>query len=96
MAHKKAGGSTRLGRDSNAQRLGVKLYGGQVAKAGSIIIRQRGTKVHPGENTMLGKDDTIFSVADGTIKFYDRKKKKYDGNLVMTKFVKVEPTKTEK
>lgn len=96
MAHKKAGGSTRLGRDSNAQRLGVKLYGGQYAKSGAIIVRQRGTRIHPGENTMIGKDDTIFATAAGTVNFYDRKKKKYDGKLSKTKFVKVEPVEAKK
>ena len=96
MAHKKAGGSTRLGRDSNSQRLGVKLYGGQLAKAGSIIIRQRGTRIHPGQNTMIGKDDSVFSTIAGTVQFYNRKKRKYDGNLVMTKFVKVVPVEAKK
>jgi len=69
MAHKKGGGSTRNGRDSNSQRLGVKIYGGQLAKAGSIIIRQRGTKVYPGFNVGLGKDHTIFALIDGEVKF---------------------------
>ncbi len=69
MAHKKAGGSTRNGRDSESKRLGVKLYGGQVAKAGNIIIRQRGTKVHPGANVGCGKDYTLFAKADGVVKF---------------------------
>jgi large subunit ribosomal protein L27 len=69
MAHKKAGSSTKNGRDSNAQRLGVKLYDGQVCKPGSIIIRQRGTRVHPGENVGLGRDYTIFSLIDGKVKF---------------------------
>ncbi|MFH1713358.1 MAG: 50S ribosomal protein L27, partial [Candidatus Jacksonbacteria bacterium] len=62
MAHKKAGGSTRLGRDSNPQYLGVKLYGGQKANAGSIIVRQRGTKFHPGLNVKRAKDDTLFAM----------------------------------
>jgi len=96
MAHKKAGGSTRLGRDSNAQRLGIKLAGGQSAKVGSIIIRQRGTKIHPGNGTMLAKDDTIFSVATGVVKFYNRKKLKHDGRMVMTKFVKIESAEVKK
>lgn len=69
MAHKKAGGSTRNGRDSESKRLGVKLYGGQTAKAGNIIIRQRGTKVHPGVNVGCGKDYTLFAKADGVVKF---------------------------
>ena len=69
MAHKKAGGSTRNGRDSNAKRLGVKMYGGQLAKAGNIIIRQRGTKFHPGENVGCGKDHTLFATSEGKILF---------------------------
>ena len=69
MAHKKAAGSTRNGRDSESKRLGVKRYGGQVVKAGNIIIRQRGTKVHPGVNVGCGKDHTLFATAEGAIKF---------------------------
>ena len=66
MAHKKAGGSSRNGRDSNSKRLGVKSYGGQTISAGSIIVRQRGTKFHPGKNVGCGKDHTLFSKIDGT------------------------------
>ncbi|MDR9436093.1 MAG: 50S ribosomal protein L27 [Thiohalophilus sp.] len=69
MAHKKAGGSTRNGRDSQSKRLGVKRYGGQVVKAGNILVRQRGTKVHPGVNVGKGGDDTLFAKADGTVVF---------------------------
>jgi large subunit ribosomal protein L27 len=69
MAHKKGTGSTRNGRDSRAQRLGVKRYGGQVVKAGNILIRQRGTRVHPGNNVGKGKDDTLFSLIDGIVTF---------------------------
>jgi large subunit ribosomal protein L27 len=69
MAHKKAGGSSRNGRDSNAQRLGVKRFGGQVVLAGSILVRQRGTKFHPGNNVAMGKDDTLFALIDGVVKF---------------------------
>lgn len=69
MAHKKAGGSTRNGRDSNAKRLGVKMFGGQAITAGSIIIRQRGTRVHPGDNVGCGRDHTLFAKADGVVKF---------------------------
>jgi large subunit ribosomal protein L27 len=69
MAHKKAGGSTRNGRDSESKRLGVKRYGGQVVKAGNIIVRQRGTQFHSGANTGLGKDHTIYAKADGVVKF---------------------------
>jgi large subunit ribosomal protein L27 len=72
MAHKKAGGSSRNGRDSNAKRLGVKRYGGQVIAAGSIIIRQRGTQVHPGENVGMGRDHTLFAKIDGRVEFRHR------------------------
>ena len=69
MAHKKAGGSSRNGRDSEGRRLGVKLFGGQAAIAGNIIIRQRGTAVHPGANVGLGRDHTLFALVDGVVKF---------------------------
>ena len=73
MAHKKAGGSSRNGRDSNAKRLGVKLFGGQEAIAGNIIIRQRGTRVYPGVNVGIGKDHTLFATAEGRVRFHDGK-----------------------
>jgi large subunit ribosomal protein L27 len=69
MAHKKAGGSTRNGRDSESKRLGVKIYGGQPVIAGNIIVRQRGTKFHPGVNVGLGKDHTLFAKSDGVVEF---------------------------
>ncbi len=69
MAHKKAGGSTRNGRDSESKRLGVKIYGGQVIKAGNIIVRQRGTKFHAGVNVGCGHDHTLYAKADGVVKF---------------------------
>ena len=69
MAHKKAGGSSRNGRDSNSKRLGVKAYGGETIHAGSIIIRQRGTLVHPGVNVGIGKDHTLFALVDGHVQF---------------------------
>jgi large subunit ribosomal protein L27 len=69
MAHKKAGGSSRNGRDSNAQRLGVKAFGDQLVSAGSIIVRQRGTRMHPGENVGMGKDHTLFAKVDGKVAF---------------------------
>lgn len=69
MAHKKAGGSTRNGRDSESKRLGVKIFGGQSIKAGSIIVRQRGTKFHKGVNVGVGKDHTLFATADGKVVF---------------------------
>lgn len=93
MAHKKAGGSTSLGRDSQSQRLGVKLYGGQLAKRGDIIIRQRGTKYHPGQNVKLGNDDTIFATAPGVVKFLKKKVKKFTGKLKLTTIVNVVPDK---
>jgi large subunit ribosomal protein L27 len=69
MAHKKAGGSTRNGRDSNPQYLGVKRFGGQAVTAGTILVRQRGTKIHPGRNVGRGGDDTLFALEDGTVVF---------------------------
>jgi large subunit ribosomal protein L27 len=69
MAHKKAGGSSRNGRDSHSKRLGVKRFGGQDVLAGNILVRQRGTRFHPGVNVGIGKDDTLFAKADGTVKF---------------------------
>lgn len=74
MAHKKGTGSTRNGRDSNAQRLGVKRYGGQAVRAGNILVRQRGTKFHPGVNVGRGSDDTLFATADGVVTFERRGK----------------------
>jgi len=78
MAHKKGGGSTRNGRDSNSKRLGVKRYGGEVVKGGTIIVRQRGTKIHPGTNVGIGGDDTLFSKIDGVVTFerFDKRRKK--------------------
>ena len=69
MAHKKGQGSSRNGRDSNAQRLGIKVYGGQSIRAGGIIVRQRGTKIHAGVNVGVGKDHTLFALVDGTVQF---------------------------
>ncbi len=69
MAHKKGAGSTRNGRESHSKRLGVKLFGGQTAKAGSILVRQRGTVHHPGENVGMGKDHTLFALVDGVVSF---------------------------
>ena len=70
MAHKKAGGSSRNGRDSEGRRLGVKKYGGEIVVPGNIIVRQRGTKVHPGQNVGMGKDHTLFALVDGKVKFH--------------------------
>jgi len=83
MAHKKGAGSSKNGRDSESKRLGVKIFGGQVAKAGNILIRQRGTSHHPGENVGMGRDHTIFALIDGTVTF----KKKRDNKS----FISVEP-----
>jgi large subunit ribosomal protein L27 len=78
MAHKKGGGSTRNGRDSHAQRLGIKAFGGEKVTGGSIIVRQRGTKVHPGTNVGIGTDDTLYAKIDGVVTFekYGRDKKR--------------------
>ena len=76
MSKTKGGGSTRNGRDSNAQRLGVKAFDGEKITAGSIIIRQRGTRFHPGHNVKIGKDDTLFATIDGSVKFGSRKGRK--------------------
>lgn len=77
MAHKKSSGSARNGRESNSKRLGVKIFGGQKINAGSIIVRQRGTKIKAGENVGLGKDDTLFALTTGVVKFSDRNKRKF-------------------
>jgi large subunit ribosomal protein L27 len=76
MAHKKAGGSSRNGRDSSGQRLGVKVYGGQFARAGSIIVRQHGTKIFPGSNVGMGRDNTLFALIDGNVTFEAKGEKK--------------------
>lgn len=89
MAHKKAGGSTTLGRDSKSKRLGVKISNGQFAKSGAIIIRQRGTKYHPGENVLKGKDDTLFAKKAGIVKFSTKTLKKFNNKLKICKIVNV-------
>ena len=91
MAHKKAGGSTSLGLDSIGKRLGVKLSDGQFAKAGAIIIRQRGSKIQAGTNVKKGKDDTLFSLVNGTVKFATKKMLKFDNHLRKTKIASVIP-----
>lgn len=93
MAHKKAGGSTSLGRDSQAQRLGVKVTHGQKATAGSIIVRQRGTKIRPGKNVGMGSDNTLFATIAGVVKFTTRKIKRFTGQVKSAKFAHVEPSK---
>ncbi len=89
MAHKKAAGSTALGRDSASKRLGVKIQDGQYAKAGAILIRQRGTKYHPGTNVLKGKDDTLFAKISGLVKFQTKKLRKFDNHLKTTTIINV-------
>jgi large subunit ribosomal protein L27 len=91
MAHKKAAGSTRLGRDSNSQRRGVKIFGDQHAKAGNIIIRQTGSKWNAGEGVGTGKDYTLFALVDGLVHFKTVMKRKFTGRLVSTRIVSVAP-----
>lgn len=90
MAHKKAAGSTQNGRDSEAKRLGIKIFGGQPAKAGNIIVRQRGNKFWPGKNVGMGKDHTLFATANGVVKFQEKQLRKYDGRVFKDKIVHVE------
>ena len=85
MAHKKAGGSTRNGRDSQSKRLGVKRFGGQFVRAGNILVRQRGTRFHPGENVGCGRDHTLFATSDGHVRFVEKGK-------LRRKYVTVVPT----
>ena len=89
MAHKKAGGSTQLGRDSRPKYLGIKLYAGQKAQPGSILIRQRGTKFRPGENVRRGKDDTLYAIKNGVVEFQTKTVKLFDGSRKKAKFVNV-------
>lgn len=93
MAHKKAGSSTALGRDSVAKRLGVKLFGGEMAKIGSIIVRQRGMSFKPGKNVRAGKDYTLYAVKEGVISFTWKKTPDFTGKLRKRCFVNVIPTK---
>ncbi|MDP1619654.1 MAG: 50S ribosomal protein L27 [Candidatus Moranbacteria bacterium] len=89
MAHRKAGGSTQLGRDSISKRLGVKIFGDQKVQAGNIIIRQRGSKWRPGANVKQGEDDTLYSMIDGIVKFARKKVRTFTGNLENKRFVSV-------
>lgn len=91
MAHKKAGGSTRNGRDSQAKRLGVKMVAGEFARAGNIIVRQRGTNFFPGENVRMGMDYTIYAVKNGKVAFIEKKRRRFDGNTFLSKFVNIIP-----
>lgn len=93
MAHKKAGGSTSLGRDSVSKRLGVKIFGGQAVKTGQIIVRQHGTKFHAGKNVRVGSDSTLYALTNGTVKFQKKLVKKFHGNLRKTRIVSVESAK---
>lgn len=91
MAHKKAGGSTALGRDSQGQRLGTKLYAGEWAKPGAIIVRQRGSKIRAGQNVRMGKDDTLYAVSTGKVAFTIKKIRRYTGAFKNVKFAHVRP-----
>lgn len=91
MATRKAGGSTSLGRDSISKRLGVKVFGGQKATEGNILVRQRGTKFHAGKNVKRGADDSLFSLIDGVVTFEERKVKAFTGKLAKRMFVHVLP-----
>ncbi len=89
MAHKKAGSSTALGRDSAAQRLGIKASDGQKVKAGEILVRQRGTKVRPGKNVKKGGDDTLYALKEGVVFFVTKNKKRFDNSQRIVKIVNV-------
>lgn len=89
MAHKKAGGSTSLGRDSVSKRLGVKIFGNQAVGKGQVIVRQKGTKYHAGKNVKMGGDSTLYALTDGMVKFQNKMTKKFHGNLKSTRIVNV-------
>lgn len=92
MAHKKAQGSTRNGRDSNPKYLGTKISDGQKVRAGMVIVRQRGTRIHPGNLVRKGKDDTLYAAVDGVVKFTQKKRRRFDGTLKSAKFANVLPS----
>lgn len=96
MAHKKAGGSTALGRDSVSKRLGVKIFGDQRVNKGEIIIRQHGNKYHAGRNVKVAGDSTLYSMIDGVVKFQTKMQRKFHGNLRKTRIVSVEPIQAAK
>jgi len=96
MAHKKAGGSTSLGRDSVSKRLGVKIFGNQAVKKGEIIVRQHGTKFYPGKNVKVAGDSTLYSLVDGLVKFQSKMVRKFHGNLRRTRIVSVDPVSAKK
>ena len=89
MAHKKAGGSTKNGRDSNSKRLGLKKFGGQIVFPGNIIVRQKGNKWWPGQGVQQGKDFTLYSTASGNITFYEKKRIRFDGRVYKDTYVSV-------
>jgi large subunit ribosomal protein L27 len=89
MAHKKAAGSTKNGRDSNAKRLGIKKYGGEAVSSGNILVRQKGNKWWAGDNVQTGKDFTLYSVAEGKVEFYEKKRKRFDGRIYRDTYVRV-------
>lgn len=91
MAHKKAAGSTRLGRDSESKRLGVKRYGGSAVGAGEIIVRQRGTKYHPGQNVKRAGDDTLIALIPGKVRFQKINRRRFTGSLKPVQYVHVDP-----
>ena len=95
MAHKKAGGSTALGRDSAGQRLGVKLYGGQKAAAGAVIVRQRGGRFRAGENVRRGSDDTLYAAVAGRVHFQRRARRSFSGKTIVRNLVHVVPDNVE-
>ncbi len=92
MAHKKAGGSTALGRDSVSKRLGVKIFGNQAVRTGQVIVRQKGSKYHAGKNVRMGGDSTLYSLATGKVHFQHKQSARFHGNLRKTKIVNVIPT----
>jgi large subunit ribosomal protein L27 len=90
MAHTQSGGSTKLGRDSEAKRLGVKIFGGQKVKKGAIIVRQRGTKIRAGKNVGIGKDHTLYALKNGVVQFSEKQKVNFDGSKKRMKVVSVQ------
>jgi len=93
MAHRKAGGSTQYGRDSISKRLGVKIFGSEKANAGNIIVRQKGTKFHPGKNVGRGENDTLYALTKGVVEFSKKKVKAFTGKIVKRRFVSIVPEK---
>lgn len=89
MSHKKAGGSSRNGRDSNAKRLGVKCFGGEKVTTGAVLVRQKGTKWHAGENVGIGRDFTLFALSEGTVSYAEKRRVKFDGNSKFDTIVSV-------